>query len=197
MQRDSDNARPAYRVLRDPKAIRALAHPLRLALLEVLGGEGTATATRCAEVTGESVASCSFHLRALAQHGMIERALSEGRERPWRLAAPTQMIEPTADEQISTANAALMDFFLDHEVNRIRTWRDRQENEAPPWRDAGHFLGATAWLTVDELARLHAELNDVVERFFLDRLAEDSRRPEARPVRLLLATSVGLSNGTA
>jgi hypothetical protein len=41
--------------------LRALAHPLRWKLFDIVFREGTATATRCAELTGESVASCSYH----------------------------------------------------------------------------------------------------------------------------------------
>jgi hypothetical protein len=73
----------------DPKALRALAHPARWQLVDLLGSEGTATATRCAEVLGESVASCSYHLRMLAKYGYIEEAPGRaGKEKPWRLASP-------------------------------------------------------------------------------------------------------------
>jgi hypothetical protein len=43
----------------DPKTLRALAHPLRWRLIDLIDSEATATATRCAEILGESVASCS------------------------------------------------------------------------------------------------------------------------------------------
>jgi hypothetical protein len=52
--------------LTDPKAIRALAHPVRMALLEALGHAGTLTATQASEMLGESPANCAFHLRTLA-----------------------------------------------------------------------------------------------------------------------------------
>src|SRR5687767_497769 len=68
----------------DPERMRALAHPLRLALLQYLDDVGEATATQCARHTGESVANCSFHLRLLARYGFVEPAEQRGRERPWR-----------------------------------------------------------------------------------------------------------------
>lgn len=72
----------------DPTRIRALAHPVRLALLDHLSGVESATATQCAEAIGESVASCSFHLRTLAKHGFITRAESgDAKSRPWRVAS--------------------------------------------------------------------------------------------------------------
>ncbi|MQA33569.1 winged helix-turn-helix domain-containing protein [Modestobacter roseus] len=186
---------PGRRELRDPQAIRALAHPLRIALLEVLSGEGTATATRCAELLGESVASCSFHLRTLEKHGFIERAPGEGREKPWRLLALTQEIRPADDEAGRAAGTATDDFFLDHETARIRAWWDRRAQDDPEWRHATWMTGSTSWLTRAELAELQTEIGAVVERFFVDRAEGAAQRPGARPVRLFTATSVGLSNG--
>ncbi len=64
--------------------LRALAHPLRWKLFDIVGREGTATATRCAELTGESVASCSYHLGMLGKYGYVEQVPGSGKERPWR-----------------------------------------------------------------------------------------------------------------
>ena len=60
------------RRLTDPRAMRAVAHPVRIALLEVLGTEGPLTATQAGEHIGESPTTCSFHLRQLAKYGFIE-----------------------------------------------------------------------------------------------------------------------------
>lgn len=74
-------------IARDAKALRALAHPLRLRLLAVASSEGTITTTSASEHTGESSANCSFHLRLLARYGFLEAAGGrDRRERPWRLA---------------------------------------------------------------------------------------------------------------
>lgn len=51
--------------------------------------------------------------------------------------------------------------------------------------------GTTLWLTAPELAEITAEV-DAVIRARVDRAAEDRPGPERRPVRLFLATSVGL-----
>src|SRR3954471_24664304 len=74
------------RELTDPKAMRALAHPVRLALLEALTDAGTLTATEAGERGGESPANASFHLRQLAKYGFVEEAEGgTGRRRPWKL----------------------------------------------------------------------------------------------------------------
>src|SRR5690606_35097379 len=78
----------------DPARIRALAHPTRLKLLEILGGVEDATATECAPLVGESVASCSFHLRMLAKYGYVEPAERRGREKPWRLVTRRRDLRP-------------------------------------------------------------------------------------------------------
>src|SRR5436305_8556002 len=74
--------RPVTR-LTDPRALRAMAHPIRLSLIGVLRREGPLTATQAGELIGESSASCSFHLRQLAKYGLVEEAGGgRGRERP-------------------------------------------------------------------------------------------------------------------
>lgn len=73
--------------LTDPRMMRALAHPARIAIWQFLGLEGPATATECAEVAGLSPSACSYHLRTLARYGFVEEDLAsaaDGRQRPWR-----------------------------------------------------------------------------------------------------------------
>src|SRR5437773_834153 len=57
------------RKITDARAMRALAHPVRLALLEALAHVGTLTATQTSERLGESPANGAFHLRTLAKYG--------------------------------------------------------------------------------------------------------------------------------
>ena len=85
---DEGGARPeAQRSLTDPKAMRAIAHPVRLALLELFEVMPTLTATQASEALGESPANCAFHLRTLAKYGFIREAGGgKGRERPWTAA---------------------------------------------------------------------------------------------------------------
>src|SRR5271155_445912 len=75
------------RELTDPKTLRALTHPVRLALLEALTLEGPLTATAAGELIGESPTTCSFHFRQLAKYGFVEEAVTgPGRLRPWKIA---------------------------------------------------------------------------------------------------------------
>jgi DNA-binding transcriptional ArsR family regulator len=103
--------RPANRSvtrLRDPRALRALAHPTRLSLVGLLRVEGPLTATRAAQLLGESSASMSFHLRQLAKYGLVEEAGGgKGRERPWRATAMfTNLPDVAENPDIAVAGGA-------------------------------------------------------------------------------------------
>src|ERR1044071_2335724 len=88
----------------DPLALRALSHPLRWRLIELLRLEESATATRCAELTGESVASCSYHLGILAKYGFVEPGPARGREKPWRIVGRQMTISTEGlDPEAATA----------------------------------------------------------------------------------------------
>lgn len=90
-------------------ALRALAHPVRLQLLQLAAAEGAVTATSASSCTGESRANCSFHLRMLGKYGFLELdAARDRRERPWRLAAthPLDEVWRLLDVSASGARAA-------------------------------------------------------------------------------------------
>src|SRR5215475_15913022 len=103
---DTNSSRPAIRVT-DPKALRALAHPIRLSLMGLLRTEGPLTATKAGELLGESSASTSFHLRQLAKYGLVEETGGgQGRERPWRATTLfTDIPEVTGDPKVAAASA--------------------------------------------------------------------------------------------
>src|SRR3954451_17616044 len=79
----------------DPKRIRALAHPARLAVIEELYSGRELTATECADIAGLSPSAMSYHLRSLAKAGIVEPADggTDGRERPWRAAGAYLQVE--------------------------------------------------------------------------------------------------------
>src|SRR5207302_10877371 len=109
--------------LTDPKAMRALAHPLRWALLEALGHAGTLTATQASEALGESPANCAFHLRTLAKYGFVREAGGgKGRERPWTRAHRSISLDTKgqADYQAELAAHALSQAYGERMIERIR-----------------------------------------------------------------------------
>ena len=92
--------------LTDPRALRALAHPARLALVGLLRREGPLTATQAATHLDDSPSNLSFHLRQLARYGLVKEAGGgHGRERPWQATA-TFTNWPTAADDPDVAAAA-------------------------------------------------------------------------------------------
>src|SRR6202044_366002 len=97
----------------DPALMRALAHPLRWALLEALLHAGTLTATQAGEILGETPANCAFHLRTLGKYGLVEEAGGgKGRERPWRRAITGLTMELSGDDPKTAAAAGILNNFL-------------------------------------------------------------------------------------
>jgi DNA-binding MarR family transcriptional regulator len=164
----------------DPRAMRALAHPLRLDLIEALAVLGPATAAVCARHLGSTQALCSFHLRQLAKYGFVEQADSgDRRERPWRLTD----IEQSWDKEDDRLDRV----FLQREADKMLRWVDRATTEPEEWRQAAFAGGATLPVTATELADIAEQLRAVLAPY-VERLTDHGKRPAgARPVRILLA----------
>lgn len=176
---------PSTPPISDPERIRALAHPVRLELLDLLGDVEDATATECAEHTGESVASCSFHLRQLARYGYIERAESRGREKPWRIVKGGYDLRPRQDLPGSaTAVAEVAALHMLRETERVHRYLGQLDRESPAWSNAATVTSSSFWATAEETAQLSEELRALTERF-AGRSEDPSLRPDgARQVRL-------------
>lgn len=171
----------------DPQALRALAHPLRLQLLEYLQEVGTATATQAAEYTGESAASCSFHLRQLAKYGFIERAEGQGREKPWR--AVVKGMVSTLDKETPGADDAVIALAKVH-VGRQFNWALenlaalRANPELYHWLERSLVSTQTTWLTPDELSAYNEELIALAEKYS-GRELPDQRPADAQRVKIV------------
>jgi len=195
---DQDGPRPRDDRLQldltDPKAMRALAHPLRWALLEALGHAGTLTATQASEMLGESPANCAFHLRTLARYGFVEEAGGgKGRERPWRQAYRRLSWQARlGDEQFRLAGQALNQIWLDRVLSRAR--RSLAATASWPEGFEDDLGGSTSMLyvTPDEARELYGELMKTVERTigqehrFTERKDPARRPPGAVPVEFVL-----------
>jgi DNA-binding MarR family transcriptional regulator len=167
----------------EPRAMRALAHPLRLDLIEALTVLGPATAAACARHLDSTQALCSFHLRQLAKYGFVEQAPDSGdkRERPWRL---TDIEQSWGNDE----SAEHLDrVFLQREADKMLRWVDRSKAEPQTWREAAFAGGATLPVTAEELTDIAKQLRAVLEPY-IARLTDHAARPAAaRPVRIMLA----------
>lgn len=188
---DESGQRLPHRELADPRALRAVAHPVRLRLLEQLGLHGPSTATELAEsLSDQSPANCSWHLRQLAQHGFIEEAGSgPGRQRRWKLVVEMTTVAPVDDApELARAADAFDDVLLERALAFRRAWKESRRAEPKKWRDAAFGGHTWAWLTADETAALRDELGAVIERHvaqIMDRFEPANRTPGSRPVQLV------------
>jgi predicted transcriptional regulator len=173
--------------LTDPKAIRALAHPVRWALLEALGQAGTLTATQASEMLGESPANCAFHLRTLAKYGFVEEAGGgRGRERPWRQRYDSMSWRTNQDDpQASQAAEALDQVWLERSLARAR----RSLTSMALWpKGLDETLGGATsrlYLTPQEADELFTELTKTFERLSNPNRYKERRDPKHRPANAL------------
>jgi DNA-binding transcriptional ArsR family regulator len=177
------------RKLRDPDVLRALAHPVRLQLLEELAVGGPATATALAKRVGESQANCSWHLRQLHRFGFIEEVEgAKGRQRPWRYVMQGLRFDnedEPPESAVGLATEALRGVMIDREVAILKHLMATHRPESP-WRSANESNQSTMYLTVDELKAFTSELSEVVTRHFAarhDRIDPAKRPPGSRLVR--------------
>jgi DNA-binding transcriptional ArsR family regulator len=178
---------PEIRTVTDPTTLRALAHPLRLALLDLLDREGELTATRAGVLTGENTSNCSFHLRHLAKHGLVEQAEpADGRERPWRRVAAGERVPTTTDRRLLAASAAVGALILERLAVEARAFWESAGDEVA-WQDASFLTNEALHLTADELGDLSREIAAVIERRASARSKRARKGQPVRPVRVAAA----------
>jgi DNA-binding transcriptional ArsR family regulator len=172
-------------VITDARAVRALAHPLRVALLEAVRREGTITATQAAELLGESPGNMSWHLQTLARYGFLEEAgTARGRSRPWRLTSDSRSFETSMTEPESViAGEALERTLLARVHDQLREWWSRRLSYPVKWRRAAFMTDSIRYLTPEELASVMDEILAIYDRY-RDREDQEKRPPRALPVRL-------------
>lgn len=153
--------------LTDPRALRALAHPMRLKLITLLRTVGPLTATRAAERTGESAGTCSFHFRQLAKWGLVEETgAGKGRERPWRATtAITTWSALGSDPEGVVAAQFLSRVLAEHYFRELLNWHERKASEPEEWKNASQTGDVILRLNSDELQQLNRDLRSVLEQW--------------------------------
>lgn len=153
----------------DAGALKALAHPLRVRIYDLLSERGPQTASSLAALIGETSGATSYHLRALAGHDLIREVPDRGtaRERWWE--RPKGRINlPGPDDTMSPSNRAAAqivtaEFFrLRHQT--LMDYLNRPTaGEPEEWRDAGLVMTTMLDLTPEQMTELKEELSTVVD----------------------------------
>ncbi|MFE9993187.1 ArsR/SmtB family transcription factor [Streptomyces avermitilis] len=175
------------RPITDIGTLKALAHPLRMKLYRALCVTRTATASQLAEQVDEAVSLVSYHLRKLADHGLIEAARpqsGDGRERWWQPSSEGVSIKDKdfrdAPEK-AAAHAAATRLFHEQRADLYRRYLDERPTWGPAWNSAAPDQESLLRLTPAELAELGEELLALARKYDeMGRAAEAAGDTEGR-----------------
>jgi len=167
-------AGPPSTVRLDARSLRGLAHPLRVRLLGLLREHGPATASGLARTVGESSGVTSYHLRQLAEHGLVvEHEVPEAsrRERWWRAAHRSTILEPLPDHDPATE--VLVDEYLraiaaayaDRVVRFADGLPGLRESLGTEWADAADLSDWWLDLTPEQTHDISTEIAAVLARY--------------------------------
>ena len=166
------------------REIRALAHPLRLRMLESLA-DGPATASMLARELGESSGATSYHLRALASAGLIVEDLDrrKGRERWWRRDPDRVGLissAPAEDPEYDAAVAQLESTMIGRDEEALRRYiHQRGEDEhTDSWRETAFIGGWLVYASEEEVN----ELSELVVRWLRARQKPAGERDPKAPL---------------
>src|SRR5450631_1398109 len=176
------------RTLNDPRTLRAVAHPVRLGILEQLTVHGAMTATELADRLDETPSNCSWHLRKLAENGFVEEAEGgAGRKRPWQVV-DQGMVWGDADEspELARAGDALNQIMIDRAMARFGAAQARRRDESPAWQEATTVSQSMLWLTAEELNEINLGVRALMMSK-IDRFEHPDRRPDGARLCAFLA----------
>ncbi|MGH3472296.1 MAG: winged helix-turn-helix domain-containing protein [Nocardioidaceae bacterium] len=177
---------PPRRLLEDPLAIRALAHPIRLALQSIVSRSGRVTAAEAARQLGISQALATHHLRQLAKYGFVEQVAGDDRRaRPWQSVSPSFDFDATAaSSETAAAGAILEQVSVERALSEFLDWQQRRAEWSEDWQRASGVSLHTGYLTSTELAELGREVNELVSTYMNRRPVSEggSRVAHAAPV---------------
>lgn len=169
----------------DATGMRALAHPVRLAILTRLQGSGPSTATLLAPEVGATPSVASWHLRHLAKHGLVRDAApppeGSGRERWWEAASRGFRYAGGG-----AAAQALTEVIEQVEGDLVGTWRrEVQPRLDGPWADLAGRANTTVLVTADELGAVEAAIEQLLAPYVRRKDEPETVPGGAREVRLL------------
>ena len=158
-----------------------MSHPLRREMLRHLGQHGTASSTTLAEALGESTGTTSYHLRVLADAGVIEEVPGQtnGRERWWR-TVPVDLREPDYDS-LSEQDRAALDEWRASQIPRELALVNRFVREA---RKHGAWAKSSRAGGYYTAADLDAFFNDYIALLLKYGHSAEDAPPGARPMQL-------------
>jgi DNA-binding transcriptional ArsR family regulator len=153
----------------DARSLKVLAHPMRSRLVGALRAAGPSTATALAARLGTNSGATSYHLRKLAEVGLVEdTGEGEGKRRVWRAASSYTQWQPSdfaGDEDSESALNWLSRDYLRYLGERGERWLDVEEVWPAEWRDALGINDDSVLATAAQVQAMYAEIDAVVKRY--------------------------------
>jgi DNA-binding transcriptional ArsR family regulator len=174
-----------------PAALRALAHPLRIRILDLLPIRGPLTASKLGEIVGESSGSTSYHLRQLAKHGLVREVEGKGtaRERWWERTPGGFSISSAGKGSPAgrqTAEAVNMEFLRlrnERVLAFARSGQEADEETLESWMGSATFVTVNKWAT-QEQAKAVVEAWEQFAAEHLEPLSRQEGVPGAVPFEI-------------
>jgi len=174
-----------------PAALRALAHPLRIRILDLLPIRGPLTASKLGEIVGESSGSTSYHLRQLAKHGLVREVEGKGtaRERWWERTPGGFSISSAGKDSPAgrqTAEAVNMEFLRlrnERVLAFARAGQEADEETLESWMGSATFVTVNKWATREQ-AKAVVEAWEQFAAEHLDPLSKQEGMPGAVPFEI-------------
>ena len=176
----------------DLVALRALAHPLRVQLLDTLSTYGSFTASGLAERLGESSGATSYHLRQLEKHGFVREVEGKGtaRERWWERVPGRISVGSAEANNSSAGRSATTMIFRQMRYNQERLlseFVERGPDELPEeWLDGAVISTMNARLTPQQMRKFASEVMKLAEKYVVPFKNQDV--PNTRPVLVSFQT---------
>jgi DNA-binding transcriptional ArsR family regulator len=157
----------------DPRSLRALAHPLRMKIMETLREYGPATASGLGGRLGESSGATSYHLRQLAAHGFVEDdpERGTGRERWWkavhrgtRFDTVDQFLDHP-DPEVRGAMRSFMHQTAVEHAEQLTTWIGTSDEWPESWRTSGDMSSFSLRLTPELALELGEKVHALIESY--------------------------------
>jgi DNA-binding transcriptional ArsR family regulator len=173
----------------DPQAMRALAHPVRLAALSYLQGHSPATATQLSEHVGASPSVTSWHLRHLAGFGLVQDGPppsgSDKRQRWWYATSHGFRYEMPDTPEGAEAARLLRTEMMNQALEAAQQWLVETEPDLDPaWSRLAGSANTTLVVTTAEAEAIEAAIEQLLAPYVQRRDAGDIPAG-ARAVRYL------------
>jgi DNA-binding transcriptional ArsR family regulator len=153
----------------DPKAMRALAHPVRMALLKRLARHGPATASQLSPHVGATPSVTSWHLRHLAGFGLVRDAAAgpDRRERRWEAAAHGFRLGGSAGGEEARAAARLLSdqLIVQTSDQPLRWAAETAPGLEAAWQDASGVFNTRIVATSEEVEQIQKAVEAALAPF--------------------------------